>query len=232
MIMASNPAISWGAIANEIALDSKFIGKIEIYDDFSMLDLPSDVGSDKLQHLQAVRVAGQALRIARTDDAAEPAQVAAKPVRAARPSAAPVMPNVPNLPTRAAKVPASQPDAPARLSVADSGAPAATAAASATVAAPAARPAKPASLDAVVAQAVQEERELPAEPPKKVRTPKPPVDRSEKFDTPSPAKAARTERTTERTTERAGEYPMQSFRVEVGKAHGAKPANLVGGDCQ
>ena len=31
-----------GAIANEAGIDSKFIGRIEIYDDHSTVDLPKD----------------------------------------------------------------------------------------------------------------------------------------------------------------------------------------------
>ncbi len=32
-----------GAIANEASLDSKYIGRIEIYDDYSTLDLPDSL---------------------------------------------------------------------------------------------------------------------------------------------------------------------------------------------
>jgi ATP-dependent RNA helicase DeaD len=31
---------SWGAIANEAGLDSKYIGRIDIQDDYTVLDLP------------------------------------------------------------------------------------------------------------------------------------------------------------------------------------------------
>jgi len=68
-----------GAIANEANIDSKKIGRIEIYDGFSILDLPSDLPTDVMQHLKAVWVAGQQLKI--TVDG-QPAQVAAPaPVR-------------------------------------------------------------------------------------------------------------------------------------------------------
>lgn len=52
-----------GAIANEANIDSKHIGRIEIYDDYSVLDLPEDLPKDLLDHLKSVRVAGQQLRI-------------------------------------------------------------------------------------------------------------------------------------------------------------------------
>ncbi len=54
-----------GAIANEAGIESKFIGRIEIYDDFSTLDLPSDMPPDVMEHLKKVWVAGQQLNITR-----------------------------------------------------------------------------------------------------------------------------------------------------------------------
>jgi ATP-dependent RNA helicase DeaD len=54
-----------GAIANEAGIDSKYIGRIEIYDDYSMLDLPSDLPPDLVEHLKKVWVAGQQLNITR-----------------------------------------------------------------------------------------------------------------------------------------------------------------------
>ncbi len=52
-----------GAIANEANIESKFIGRIDIYDDYTILDLPDDLPADMLDHLKSVRVAGQSLRI-------------------------------------------------------------------------------------------------------------------------------------------------------------------------
>ncbi|MFC0351201.1 DEAD/DEAH box helicase [Undibacterium danionis] len=52
-----------GAIANEANIDSKHIGRIDIYDDYTVLDLPEDLPKDMLTHLKSVRVAGQALNI-------------------------------------------------------------------------------------------------------------------------------------------------------------------------
>jgi ATP-dependent RNA helicase DeaD len=54
-----------GAIANEAGIPAKLIGRIEIYDDYSMLDLPSDLTPDLLDHLKTVWVAGQQLNITR-----------------------------------------------------------------------------------------------------------------------------------------------------------------------
>jgi ATP-dependent RNA helicase DeaD len=58
-----------GAIANEAGIDSKYIGRIEIYDDYSMLDLPSDLPPDLVEHLKKVWVAGQQLNITRDGEA-------------------------------------------------------------------------------------------------------------------------------------------------------------------
>ncbi|GGC62973.1 DEAD/DEAH box helicase [Undibacterium terreum] len=69
-----------GAIANEAGLDSKHIGRIEIYDDYSVLDLPQDLSASTLEQLQGVRVAGQQLRI--RPDGVAPA-VAVRPERVA-----------------------------------------------------------------------------------------------------------------------------------------------------
>ena len=57
-----------GAIANETGLDSEFIGRINIFDDHSTVDLPEDMPADIFQDLKKVRVAGQALRISRLDE--------------------------------------------------------------------------------------------------------------------------------------------------------------------
>ena len=69
-----------GAIANEAGMDSKHIGRIDIYDDYTIVDLPDDMPDDLIDHLKAVRVAGQALRIAR-DDGTASAQTAMAPER-------------------------------------------------------------------------------------------------------------------------------------------------------
>ncbi len=58
-----------GAIANEANIDSKFIGRIEIYDDYSTLDLPADLPPAAFDHLKTVWVAGQQLNITRDGEA-------------------------------------------------------------------------------------------------------------------------------------------------------------------
>jgi len=52
-----------GAIANEAGLDSKMIGQIEIYDDHSVVDLPSGMPKEVYQDLQKAWVCQQQLKI-------------------------------------------------------------------------------------------------------------------------------------------------------------------------
>ena len=52
-----------GAIANEADLDSKFIGRINIFDDYSLVDLPENMPKELLNTLKQVRVAGQRMNI-------------------------------------------------------------------------------------------------------------------------------------------------------------------------
>ncbi|PMQ13913.1 DEAD/DEAH box helicase [Janthinobacterium sp. AD80] len=66
-----------GAIANEAGIDSKNIGRIEIYDDYSVLDLPDSMPKELLDQLKTVWVAGQQLRISRDGDAPDLAPPAA-----------------------------------------------------------------------------------------------------------------------------------------------------------
>jgi len=54
-----------GAIANEAELESRFIGRIDIRDDHSLIDLPEGMPREVMDHLKRVRVAGQQLRISR-----------------------------------------------------------------------------------------------------------------------------------------------------------------------
>jgi ATP-dependent RNA helicase DeaD len=56
-----------GAIANEAGLDSKFIGHIDIQDNFSFVDLPKDMPDDVFQDLKNTRVCGQRLNISQVD---------------------------------------------------------------------------------------------------------------------------------------------------------------------
>jgi len=59
-----------GAIANEGNIESRHIGRIEIYDDYTTLDLPSDLPKDLVDHLKTVWVAGQQLNITRDGEEA------------------------------------------------------------------------------------------------------------------------------------------------------------------
>ncbi|GAB3750694.1 DEAD/DEAH box helicase [Lysobacter olei] len=54
-----------GAIANEAELESRYIGRIDIRDDHSLIDLPEGMPREVMEHLKKVRVAGQQLRISR-----------------------------------------------------------------------------------------------------------------------------------------------------------------------
>ena len=58
-----------GAIANEADLESRYIGRIDIRDDFSLVDLPEGMPREILEHLKKVRVAGQPLRMRRAEAA-------------------------------------------------------------------------------------------------------------------------------------------------------------------
>jgi len=74
------PANIVGAIANEAGLESRYIGRIDIRDDHSLLDLPEGMPSDMLVHLKKVWVSGQQLRIHRIgEDAGEAAPRKFKP---------------------------------------------------------------------------------------------------------------------------------------------------------
>ena len=68
-----------GAIANEGGIESKYIGRIEIYDDFTTLDLPDDLPQDLVDHLKTVWVAGQQLNITRDGEEAPPPKKAGAP---------------------------------------------------------------------------------------------------------------------------------------------------------
>ncbi|MCP3951947.1 MAG: ATP-dependent helicase, partial [Desulfobacterales bacterium] len=56
-----------GAIANEAGVDGEHIGRINIQDDFSLLDLPEGMPKDIFNDLKNVRVAGQKLAISRLE---------------------------------------------------------------------------------------------------------------------------------------------------------------------
>ena len=80
-----------GAIANEADIDSQYIGRIDIFEDYSTVDLPEGMPKDLLRELRRVRVVGQRLdmsRIRRPRQKADPAEVSekksAKPKQRAR----------------------------------------------------------------------------------------------------------------------------------------------------
>jgi len=57
-----------GAIANEADIESEYIGHIEIYDDFSTVDLPDGMPRETFQDLKKVWVSGKRLNICRLDE--------------------------------------------------------------------------------------------------------------------------------------------------------------------
>ncbi len=63
-----------GAIANEAGLSSRQIGRIDIHDEFSQVDLPANLSQGALAHLKTVWVAGRQLDIALDDGSVAPPQ--------------------------------------------------------------------------------------------------------------------------------------------------------------
>ena len=59
-----------GAIANEAGLDSRFIGYIDIQDDYSLVDLPAGMPADILSELKKTWVSGRQLNIEPAGEAA------------------------------------------------------------------------------------------------------------------------------------------------------------------
>ena len=62
------PANIVGAIANEAGLESKHIGLINIYEDYSTVDLPRDMPKEIFRDLRKVWVLGQTLKISRESE--------------------------------------------------------------------------------------------------------------------------------------------------------------------
>ncbi|HEY5603548.1 MAG TPA: DEAD/DEAH box helicase [Gammaproteobacteria bacterium] len=58
-----------GAIANEIGLDSEYIGKVDIHNDHSIVDLPQGMPNDVFQTLKKVRIVGKPIQITKLDSA-------------------------------------------------------------------------------------------------------------------------------------------------------------------
>lgn len=91
-----------GAIANEAGLDGKHIGRVDIRDDHSFVDLPEGMPKDVFRQLQKVRVAGQMLQIGRARGGTAPDVVRDRPIppafeqrpeRAGRPAFRPKLPS-------------------------------------------------------------------------------------------------------------------------------------------
>ncbi|MCW8888163.1 MAG: DEAD/DEAH box helicase, partial [Gammaproteobacteria bacterium] len=62
-----------GAIANEAGLESSYIGRIDIHDDYSLIDLPEGMPKDLFKDLKKVWVSGQQLKISRVNASAKTA---------------------------------------------------------------------------------------------------------------------------------------------------------------
>jgi ATP-dependent RNA helicase DeaD len=63
-----------GAIANEAGFDSKYIGRINIYDDHSLVDLPEGMPKEVFKLLKNVWVSGQKLNISRVTADGKPSR--------------------------------------------------------------------------------------------------------------------------------------------------------------
>jgi len=68
-----------GAIANEAGLEGRYIGRIEIYDDFSTVDLPEGMPEEVFRDLGRARVCNQMLRISPVRSDGKPPRRATKP---------------------------------------------------------------------------------------------------------------------------------------------------------
>ena len=73
-----------GAIANEAGLDSQDIGRIELFDTFSVIDLPEGMPKDLFKHLKGVWVCGQKLGLSRFEGNLEENPMPAKGGRGRR----------------------------------------------------------------------------------------------------------------------------------------------------
>jgi len=61
-----------GAIANEAEIDSEYIGRIDIHEDHSTIELPEGMPKEVFKHLKTVWVSGQRLQISRIDQDGKP----------------------------------------------------------------------------------------------------------------------------------------------------------------
>ncbi|HET7588374.1 MAG TPA: DEAD/DEAH box helicase [Gammaproteobacteria bacterium] len=74
-----------GAIANEAGLDSQYIGRIDIRDDHSFVDLPKGMPKETFHDLRKVWVVNQQLRISRADNSTNEPRSGRKPARKGKP---------------------------------------------------------------------------------------------------------------------------------------------------
>ena len=78
-----------GAIANEAELEARYIGRIDIRGDYSLVDLPEGMPPELLEHLKKVRVAGRPLRMARASEADTSPSLERRPFAPRKPGAKP-----------------------------------------------------------------------------------------------------------------------------------------------
>ncbi|RJP29288.1 MAG: DEAD/DEAH box helicase [Candidatus Omnitrophota bacterium] len=67
-----NPGNIVGAIANEAGLDSKYIGRIEMFDEYSTVDLPKGMPNEIFHILKKVWVSGRQLKISKVSEFGKP----------------------------------------------------------------------------------------------------------------------------------------------------------------
>jgi ATP-dependent RNA helicase DeaD len=86
----AKPGNLMGAIANEAGLEARQIGRIRVFEQHSLVELPEGLPARLIKHLSTVRVAGQMLRIHPTEampprgprtSASEPPARAERPAR-------------------------------------------------------------------------------------------------------------------------------------------------------
>ena len=74
-----------GAIANEANIESRFIGNIDIADDFSTVDLPKGMSAEVLEVIKKARVCQRPLQITRYTEVPAGSNTAPRPPRSDRP---------------------------------------------------------------------------------------------------------------------------------------------------
>ena len=74
-----------GAIANEANIESRFIGNIDIADDFSTVDLPKGISPEVLEVIKKARVCQRPLQISRYTEVPAGGNTSSRPPRGDRP---------------------------------------------------------------------------------------------------------------------------------------------------